>query len=469
METRNRKKGFRKNDILIEVSVMTKGRINSKRKSRTLQPLDLKKTAQEFDDAGEIVKANVCLAKADSNPKKKTTTVLSVHDGVWETPPPETSPSNVHLRPFNQHKAIYDAVVASISPHLDHDDMIAYRDRLEFQIRYTVAFLRRYRGSHKPYHILNESEPKNAVTVNLKEAQKSIENCNRMCETYDKAVKRLDLILTKDNPAEEEPKDEELDLVKALSVKHPVGVEEYFNWLQTPEARRFITEFVQEKVSVKRHNMLVQRRFVRACILPSEVRTAEKTAFLDDDVWGWDTKIRNFVIFEILKPAGPPPSIADCLNEEWVLSSFCVTYFMYVVNPEAILKFMQLKFGIDYERAEKEYLKHRYTEEDFEFLDKLAEQAHQDRLKREALEQKFEEELEAARREELQKEFEKVELPDLDDDETIVDLDDDETRKYKEQMQKEKADSKKKGKKQKGYKLTKYFHDDRSNAKLRKK
>merc|ERR1719489_147059 len=44
-------------------------------------------------------------------------------------------------------------------------------------------------------------------------------------------------------------------------------------------------------------------------------------------------------------------------------------YKTHALNPEGILQFMQIKFGIDYKRAEEEYLKNRYSPEEQKFYD----------------------------------------------------------------------------------------------------
>ena len=81
-------------------------------------------------------------------------------------------------------------------------------------------------------------------------------------------------------------------------------------------------------------------------------------------------------------------------------------YVHYALNPEGILEFMQHKFGISYERAEEEYLRCRYEDEETDFLDRIVELDREEKRKVKAQEL-------AEKRKRLEIELNNFVLPDL--------------------------------------------------------
>jgi len=171
----------------------------------------------------------------------------------------------------------------------------------------------------------------------------------------------------------------DFEVGRTLDDRYPVGDEEYIRWLRTTEARDFLVDIIREQRPSRRHTLLVTREEDREEVeLEGWIQRLAKRDFLRFENPGHWVET-EFAVRDIMASAGgPPPSIVNgaggawCVldgSEKWYLSGYGVDYQQYALIPEAILQFMQIKFGISYERAEDEFLRNRYTPEEQEFYD----------------------------------------------------------------------------------------------------
>jgi len=173
----------------------------------------------------------------------------------------------------------------------------------------------------------------------------------------------------------------DFEVGRTLDDRYPVGDEEYMRWLRTPEAKDFLVDIIQERRPSKRHAAMVTREAAQGNSVEAWIVRMSKDDFLQlegDQLW-MDMEAR---LGEIMASAGgPPPTIVNGGYgpgqawglfdgpEFWYRGCYGHFYQTQALNPEGILQFMQIKFGIDYERAEEEYLRNRYSPEEQEFYD----------------------------------------------------------------------------------------------------
>jgi len=167
------------------------------------------------------------------------------------------------------------------------------------------------------------------------------------------------------------------DVERTLDDRFPVGCGELLRWLRTPEARYFLLDIFQERRPSRRHKGMMTLEAQERRI-DGWIGNIAKVDFLDHDgEYDQYHEVFDMIGPEILAPLrGPPPSVFNGAGrlwgllegpEDWYRSHHGRWYSHYVMVPEGILQFMQIKFGIDRERAEDEFLRNRYTPEEQEF------------------------------------------------------------------------------------------------------
>jgi len=178
----------------------------------------------------------------------------------------------------------------------------------------------------------------------------------------------------------------DFEVGRTLDDRYPVGDEEYLRWLRTPEARDFLVDIIQERRPSIRHAAMVTREAAHGDSVEAWIVRMSRDDFLhlEEPQLMMDMEERYSEI--MASAGGPPPTIVnggygpgrawglDQGPETWYWGGYGLFYKTHALIPEAILQFMQIKFGIDYERAEEEYFRNRYSPEEQEFFDRQWEQ-----------------------------------------------------------------------------------------------
>jgi len=172
----------------------------------------------------------------------------------------------------------------------------------------------------------------------------------------------------------------DFEVGRTLDDRYPVGDEEYMRWLRTPEAKAFLVDIIQERRPSRRHTAMVTREAAKGNSFEAWIVGMSKDDFLrleGPQLW----MAMEARLGEIMASAGPPPTIINggyrlCQAlgllqgpETWYYGGYGGFYKTHALIPEAILQFMRIKFGIDYKRAEEEYLRNRYSPEEQKFYD----------------------------------------------------------------------------------------------------
>jgi len=261
-------------------------------------------------------------------------------------------------------------------------------------------------------------------TKSRTEAQ--LEDLKNRLDKVNESIERMQA-QSKESDASKSGGDDDDEKRVGINARYPISGEELLKCAETDSYLEFFKSIVREErplesLEMKRHKYMTHEGSVHGRMMHQARVRISRLDFLFDEDGKWEDALRDLIFEKVMAPCGPPPSVLKFkeFDGEWWDTSYGLNYFMHNLYQEAIIKCLQEKFSVSYEKAEHELLRSRYTKRELELVDIQGEMLLKAEEERKEKERKQRLEEERLRQEEEWRRYENSEdefcVPDIDDD-----------------------------------------------------